>query len=292
MSWLFHLYETYQANLDQVGKTVKKRDDREYMLLPVSHTSQNAHIEVTIDEDGDFLDAKVLSKENTVIPCTEESASRAGSKVAPYPLHDKLSYVAGDFIKYGGKIKDKDNIPFYTYIKNLEEWATSPYATEKVKCIYSYLRQGRLIEDLVEEGILVLDDKQQLIDKWDKNHEKLFDEKPKIFTSGVTEQSSAFVRFNVFSSQSMDEVWKDKEMYDSFIAFYNEKLGREDICFVTGARLPSTERHANKIRHAADKAKLISANDTAGFTFRGRFHNSREAAGISYEVSQKAHNAL
>ncbi|MFZ7101870.1 MAG: type I-C CRISPR-associated protein Cas8c/Csd1 [Peptococcaceae bacterium] len=292
MSWLLHLYETYAANLDQVGKTVKKRDDREYTLLPVSHTTQNAHIEVTVDEDGDFLDAEILDKENTVIPCTEESASRSGSKVAPYPLHDKLSYVAGDFSKYGGKIKDRDNIPFAAYIRNLEEWANSPYATEKVKCIYTYLRRGRLIEDLVAKGILVLDDKQQLIEKWDKKYEEIFSEKPEIFSKGVTEQYGAFVRFNVFSPASMDEVWKDQEMYDSFIAFYNEKLGREDVCFVTGKRLPGTQRHANKIRHAADKAKLISANDTSGFTFRGRFKTGGEAAGISYEVSQKAHNAL
>lgn len=61
---------------------------------------------------------------------------------------------------------------------------------------------------------------------------------------------------------------------------------------MTGETAPSTERHANKIRHAADKAKLISANDTSGFTFRGRFNKSGEAVGISYDVSQKAHNAL
>ena len=77
MSWLLHLYETYEANLKYVGKIEKKRDDREYTLLPVSHTTQNAHIEVIIDEDGDFLDAKVLDGESTLIPCTEESASRA-----------------------------------------------------------------------------------------------------------------------------------------------------------------------------------------------------------------------
>lgn len=41
-----------------------------------------------------------------------------------------------------------------------------------------------------------------------------------------------------------------------------------------------------------DKAKLISANDNSGFTFRGRFKESKEAVGISYDVSQKAHNAL
>ncbi len=47
-----------------------------------------------------------------------------------------------------------------------------------------------------------------------------------------------------------------------------------------------------KIRNAGDKAKLISANDTSGFTFRGRFNKADESAAISYEVSQKAHNAL
>ncbi|MGG1612124.1 type I-C CRISPR-associated protein Cas8c/Csd1 [Paenibacillus phoenicis] len=291
MSWLLHLYETYEANLDQVGKTVKKRD-REYTLLPVSHTTQNAHIEVTIDEDGDFLEARVLEKESTLIPCTEESASRSGSKVAPYPLHDKLSYVAGDFVKYGGQIKNPDEVPFDKYIRNLEEWANSPYATEKLKCIYTYLRKGQLIEDLVAAKIIRLDENQHLIEKWDEKYTAKFGEKPPIFSSGAAETSSAFIRFNVLSPDSPEEVWKDQAMFDSFIAFYNQKLGETDVCFVTGEMRPSTERHANKIRHAADKAKLISANDNSGFTFRGRFKTSKEAVSISYEVSQKAHNAL
>ncbi|MEG0663302.1 MAG: type I-C CRISPR-associated protein Cas8c/Csd1, partial [Anaerovoracaceae bacterium] len=50
--------------------------------------------------------------------------------------------------------------------------------------------------------------------------------------------------------------------------------------------------HPNKIRNTGDKAKLISANDSSGFTYRGRFLNYDEAALVSYEVSQKAHNAL
>lgn len=292
MSWLLHLYETYEANLDQVGKTVKKRGDREYTLLPVSHTTQNAHIEVIIDEDGDFLEARVLEKESTVIPCTEESASRSGSKVAPYPLHDKLSYVAGDFVKYGGQIKNPDEVPFDKYISNLEEWAHSPYATEKLKYIYTYLRKGQLIEDLVAARIIKLDENDQLIEKWDKKYEERLGEKPPIFSSGAAETSSAFIRFNVITPDSPEDVWKDKTMFDSFIAFYNQKLGEQDVCFVTGEIRPSTDRHANKIRHAADKAKLISANDNSGFTFRGRFKTSKEAVSISYEVSQKAHNAL
>lgn len=234
----------------------------------------------------------MLEKESTLIPCTEESASRSGSKVAPYPLHDKLSYVAGDFVKYGGQIKNPDEVPFDKYIRNLEEWANSPYATEKLKCIYTYLRKGRLIEDLVAAKIIRLDENQHLIEKWDEKYTAKFGEKPPIFSSGAAETSSAFIRFNVLSPDSPEEVWKDQAMFDSFIAFYNQKLGETDVCFVTGEMRPSTERHANKIRHAADKAKLISANDNSGFTFRGRFKTSKEAVSISYEVSQKAHNAL
>ncbi|MCK0471730.1 type I-C CRISPR-associated protein Cas8c/Csd1 [Halalkalibacter sp. APA_J-10(15)] len=292
MSWLYQLYQTYERNLDQVGVVAKKQGDREYALLPISHTTQNAHVEVVIDEDGDFLEAKVLNKESTLIPCTEEASSRSGSKIAPYPLHDKLSYVAGDFVKYGGKIKNQDQVPFDTYIQNLEEWAHSPYTNEKLTCMYNYLKKGTLIEDLVEKHVLVVDEHQKLIERWNKKHEDKTGEKPAIFSSGATDQFSVFIRFTVYHPESEDDVWKDKEMYDSFIAFYNEKLGEEDVCFVTGERLPSTERHANKIRHAADKAKLISANDNTGFTFRGRFKTSNEAVGISYEVSQKAHNAL
>lgn len=81
-------------------------------------------------------------------------------------------------------------------------------------------------------------------------------------------------------------------MYESFIKFYNQHLSDRDLCYVTGEFLPSTERHANKIRNSGDKAKLISANDSSGFTYRGRFTESKQVASISYKASQKAHNAL
>ncbi|MGG4495618.1 type I-C CRISPR-associated protein Cas8c/Csd1 [Brevibacillus reuszeri] len=295
MSWLLNLYETYESNLDRVGKIEKKRNEQEYTLLPVSHTTQNAHIEVEITEDGEFHSATVIDKSDvsTLIPCTEDSASRSGSKIAPYPLHDKLSYVAGDFVAFGGEIKKEE--PFSYYIKQLKDWANSPYAVSKVKSIYHYLSQGRLIEDLVKHRILYVDTEGRLIGKWDKHAEVLHGAKPPIFSIIAGDQTSAFVRFNVYSPDKdriLDKVWKDQEMYDSFIRFYSGQLGDEDLCYVTGKTLPATDKHANKIRNPADKAKLISANDSSGFTFRGRFSQSQEAASISYEVSQKAHNAL
>lgn len=293
MSWLLNLYETYESNLDHVGKTEKKYNDQEFTLLPVSHTTQNAHIEVEITEDGEFHSAIVINKSDasTLIPCTEDSASRAGSVIAPYPLHDKLSYIAGDNVAYGGEIKKEE--PYTYYIKQLKDWANSPYAVTKVKSIYRYLSKGKLIEDLVRYKILYVGADNRLLNKWDKSAEALYGEKPPIFSVINGEQTSAFVRFNVYSpTKVLTKTWKDHEMYESFIRFYSSQLGNKDLCYVTGRSLPRTDKHANKIRNAADKAKLISANDKSGFTFRGRFNLSQEAASISYEVSQKAHNAL
>ncbi|PER38993.1 type I-C CRISPR-associated protein Cas8c/Csd1 [Bacillus thuringiensis] len=293
MSWLLNLYETYQSNLDRVGKIEKKYNGQEYTLLPISHTTQTAHIEVSITEDGEFHTAEIIDKidANTLIPCTEDSANRAGSKVAPYPLHDKLSYVAGDFVNYGGKIKKEES--FSVYIRQLKKWAVSPYATDKVKSIYNYLSKRQLIKDLVEQKVLHVDANDQLIEAWDEKAEAFLGEKPPIFSTVTGKQESAFIRFNVYSPNEMlTKVWKDSLMYDSFIQFYNDFLGKDDYCYVTGKIMPSTDKHANKIRNAGDKAKLISANDTSGFTFRGRFQKANEVANVSYDVSQKAHNAL
>jgi CRISPR-associated protein Csd1 len=294
MSWLLNLYKTYESNLGFVGMSQLKHNEQEYTLLPVSHTTQNAHIEVNITPDGKFHSARVVDKGevSTLIPCTEGSASRAGAVIAPYPLHDKLSYVAGDYVAYGGEIKKEE--PYSYYIKQLEEWASSPHAVPKVKSIYTYLRQGRLIRDLVDEKVVFLDGNKRFLAKWDKQAEALHGAaKPPLFSVIAGDQTSAFVRFNVYSPvDELTAVWRDPEMYESFVRYYSSRLGDEDLCYVTGDTVPATDRHANKIRNAADKAKLISANDTSGFTFRGRFATSQEVASISYEVSQKAHNAL
>nr|WP_223280494.1 type I-C CRISPR-associated protein Cas8c/Csd1 [Virgibacillus halodenitrificans] len=289
-----NLYETYELNEDRVGEWYKKQNGREYTLLPISHTTQNAHIEVTVTEEGEFHSAEVIEKEeaSTLIPCTEDSASRAGSKIAPYPLHDKLSYVAGDFTMYGGNIKKEE--PFVHYIAQLQDWVNSPYSNDKIKSAFNYLQKRELIQDLVKEKILYLDENEKLIDKWNEKHKELHGEKPAIFGVATGGQESAFIRFNVYSPRkNLKKIWQDKEVYDSFINYYKQQLLHdEDICFVTGAIKPTTERHANKIRNAADKAKLISANDTSGYTFRGRFKSGADVASISYDVSQKAHNAL
>src|SRR5699024_1921717 len=150
-------------------------------------------------EDGTFHSAKVIDKNEsiTVIPCTEDSASRT-SGVTPYPLHDKLMYVAGDFEKY---CDSKKNNPFKKYMELLGEWVSSPYIVAKVKSIYQYVLKGRVMQDLVEAKILHLDVNGRLIEKWDKKISALYGEKPPIFSAIANKQSDAFIRFNVRSTE-------------------------------------------------------------------------------------------
>lgn len=293
MPWLLNLYETYNANEVEIGKIRMNQFGKKYTLIPEAHTTQNAHVEVAITEDGEFHTASVIEKDNanTLIPSTIDSASRAGAAVYPYPLHDKLSYVAGDFVDYGGKI-GKEN-PFDVYIRQLGEWANSTNSHPTIQSIYKYLLKKSLISDLVNEKILFLDENDMLIEGWKKEYETIHGDKPKIFSVVTGGQHATFVRFHVHSTDRIiDKPWTDKSLFKSFTEFYKKQVGNEDICYVTGKISPSTDKHANKIRHAADKAKLISGNDTSGFTFRGKFNKSDEVASIGYEVSQKAHNAL
>lgn len=290
MSWLLNLYKTYNANSDRVGTIEKKYNGQEFTLLPIAHTTQNAHIEVAVTEGGEFHSANVIPKTDasTLIPTTEKSSSRAGKVIAPYPLHDKLAYVAGDYIKYGGASHFREN--FESYITQLGNWAEGRYSVPEIQSIYNYLKNKTLIRDLIDSNILATDSTGKLLSKWIAKSDV---EKPEIFSVLAGEQDSAFVRFKVYSpTKVIPLVWRNSVIYDSFIGFYDEQLDDVDLCFVTGKMLPATNRHASKIRNAGDKAKLISANDTAGFTYRGRYKTGPEAASISFEASQKAHNAL
>lgn len=294
MTWLLDLYKTYEENEDQVGTIRSNPFGQEYMLLPEAHGYQTAHVEIALDSDGKFISAKVLEKGqgNTVIPCTINSSTRANAP-SPHALHDNLQYVAGDYDAFGGKIK-AGNHPFQDYLKNLKAWCESEDAHPKAKAIYNYVEKGQLIADLTEHGVLFSLD-HKLIPKWNKDLEKEYDNKPEIFKALAGDQFSTFVRFNVLDpdlQKRTDKVWEDLSVFKSYIRYYEKQLTDQKLCYVTGEKLPSTEKHPSKIRYGGDMAKLISGNDNSGFTFRGRLSKKEDVATISYDVSQKAHNAL
>ncbi|MFP4974214.1 type I-C CRISPR-associated protein Cas8c/Csd1 [Paenibacillus sp. CN-4] len=291
MTWLANLSRTYDEHASYVGQFEKKRNGKEYALIPISHTTQSAHIELLLDDKGNYLSAKVVKKDDssTIIPCTEAAASRTSAPV-PYPLFDKLVYIAGDYEKYMGAVK---GTPYNDYLEQLKRWCESEYSHPKVRSVYEYVRKGSLMTDLIQNGILYTDQEGRLLDKSTPELEERLGHKPEIFEVLVGEQSGAFVRFAVETAgEPESRLWRDASVQQSFIRYYDESLKSADLCYVSGEWLPAADKHASRIRHSGDKSKLISANDSSGFTYRGRFRNSREAASVSYAVSQKGHNAL
>lgn len=272
MAWLKTLAETYDVYSGLAG--VDKNNQA--VLLPISHSTFNAQIEVTIDQDGKFQNAEKLEKgigAITIIPVTEDSAARS-SGIAPHPLCDKLCYIAGDYTFYTDDNKEKF---FEAYLEQLRDWAESDCTHPMVQAVYRYLKKESLIQNLVEAKVLELDENGRLTDC------------AKIHGLG---QTGANVRFVVWGNHKPQEVWKNPELYERYCTYYQQKIREKRLCYVSGRLESCTDKHPSKIRNSADKAKLISGNDEAGFTYRGRFASKEQAVAVGYDISQKAHNAL
>lgn len=285
MSWLEKCYETYENCQQEIGiqKFQAEGDKRSYVpLLPVAHTTQLVNIEVELDQNGDFQDARLLAKDEqtTIIPCTEESSART-SGIVPHPLVDKLQYIAADYPAYGGAKKSGWNL----YHTQLQDWCSSPYADAKVCAVLRFLEKGCLVASLVKKHILFLDENGKMPTKWIGNK----DEKPKILeTLASADQTESFVRFRVGGI----DLAQDEAVRESFIHYYEMKQQRVDYCTVQGKQMAVSTLSPYKIRNPGDRAKLISSNDSTNYTYRGRFVTAEQALSIGYETTQKAHSAL
>jgi len=295
MSWMQKLYETYENCQSVIGKVTS---EKEVPLLPICHTTNKAQIDIVVDHHGNFKRARVVPKDDarTIIPCTESSGGRTSGE-APHPLCDKLQYVAKDYAEYGGS---KDSY-FGNYESELEKWCTSQYRHPKAIAVFEYIKRGRVIEDLIAYKVLIVGDdgkllKQRISGKKDKKILDIFDLLPgRLNKKGEWEnwQADAFIRWEVeIPDDKCSKVWEDKTLWDSWINHYSNIKQDKTLCYVTGKELLGAEQHPAKLRNDGDKAKLISSNDTAGFTFRGRFTNAGQACGVGFEVTQKAHGAL
>lgn len=283
MSWMEKLYRTYEAGMQMDLKP----DDQ---LMPISHTLQNAHINIVIDGEGNFKRASVLEKTQIVLPATESSASRSSDE-APHPLADKIQYVAKDYPDFGGRKKAY----FESYRQQLLNWCESEFSHPKVRAVYRYIEKGMVVEDLVANGILQVDSDNVLLTRWP---EGLDSEPPPLFKvlpkeKGELDQGNALVCWTVeIGGDPLADTWKDQAIQASWIAYDSQQSNARGLCFVSGEDAALSVNHPAKIRHTGDKAKLISSNDSSGYTFRGRFLDETQACGIGFDVSQKAHNAL
>ena len=279
MSYVNELIDLYNKNQDKIG-VIEYRGDIPYVLLPPFHTTVTAQITVTIDQNGNFMRAELVVQDDkmTIIPVTEKSGSRTAGK-EPHPLCDNLRYLAGDYKDY---YKD-DGVCNELYMSQIEKWEKSTYSHEKVKAIYLYLKKATLIKDLVEQKIIKLNDNNQIDDK--ENMEG-------------TVQTKAFVRFIIRSTgenlhrEIPDECWKDRTLQDCYIKYVRSQEREKGMCYLTGNMESISYLHSKKIRNEGDGAKLISANDSQNFTYRGRFANREEAVAVGSETSQIVHNTL
>ena len=272
MGWIDVLSKTY----DNYIETTSLSGNDTPMLLPISHSTAKAQVTITVDNEGTFLRAETVGNEDeTVIPVTEDSLSRS-SGIAPHALCDKLPYIAGDLDCYTADEKPKREY-FNEYIQQLKIWVNSEYTHKNIKAIYYYLVKETVIMDLVEIGIIELGEDGKMSKNKVKNRN----------------QSELFVRFQVETPSSTPiEVWLDEELYDLYDNYYQSQKTAVDTCCVTGETTLVSKKFPQKIRSSNDKAKLISSNDSVGFTYRGRFTQPSDTFSIGYVTSQKAHNAL
>ncbi len=285
MNWIAELLDVYDKNQEKAG--VMEADGT--VLLPLYHTTAAAQITVTIDGDGNFLGADKVSKEDktTLIPVTDSSASRTNTP-APHPLCDNLKYLAWDYSLY---VDEKDCSKNHTmYMKQLKGWVESAYSHPKVEAVYRYLQKNRLMKDLYENGVFELEEDGTI-----SVNAKIQD----------VDQKKAFVRFKIETGEMLPEdalkdeegrmlpeCWRDRSLQRRYVEYCSSMQDRQGLSYLTGRQEWVSYLQPSKIRNDGDMAKLISSNDTSGYTFRGRFCDNEEAFAIGYEDSQKVHNAL
>ncbi len=297
MSWMQKLYETYNNCEGKIGYS---NNEKERPLLPICHTTAQAHIEIVIDEDGDFQEAYLVTNKDdmtTIIPCTEDSASKSGNRPPSHPLCDKLQYVAGDFRDFGGKVTSgfakKADEPYRSFVNLLSEWCLSEFVHPKAEAVLKYVEKRSVVKDLVDYQILLTGADGKFLAKKDAKRDKNTKDIFSVLASG-SEQQDAFIRWIVDDDEPETKIWRDQSLWESWSNHYLSKEEEEPFCFVTGKPGVLMTKHPRYIRREGDSAKLISSNDSSGFTFRGRFtdKNGWQACNVSLDVSQKAHYAL
>lgn len=286
MSWLERLFQTYE-------RCAGHEPDGAEKLMPIAHTSQQAHIEITIDGAGSFRRAQIINKVDTILPATEKSANRTSGEAA-HPLADKVQYIAKDYPTFGGNKASY----FANYLKQLEEWCASDMRHPKAQAVLHYVRKGSVVSDLLDKHVLVAR-QNVLLTSWDgEGSEPLIFRQMTAKDNGgekVKDQGDALVRWIVEAvpGQPATDTWSDHSLHLAWERYYASLQSKRSTCMVTGAaEVTVASQHPAKLRNSADKAKLISSNDGDGFTFRGKFHDAGEAVTVGFDVTQKAHNAL
>ena len=297
MSWMQKLYRTYEYVQEQGLND-------EDLALPF-HMSKAVHLKVILNDKAELVGVERFDvKKQVPIQVTEKSSKRAGSTIASYALHDSLQYIAktaGNYltIEYLSKVAEKDNGKkwkeflagtdeykqkfadtekakykdcFEFYEKQLSGWAEFGNLKE-INIVLQYIQKGSLIEDLLEKQI--------------------FSFKDNILSAGKDDPFSLTIVWAVeISNDPHSDLWSKNSIKKQWIEYQESQSGEEreqpELCYITGER----DYAAMAYPKIEGNAKLVSANDTSGFTFLGRFLSDKQAVALGRDVSQKAFNML
>lgn len=258
MGLLQKAVETYDAMAHRAGNIYA---DEKEPLAPVSHIMARAQIEVTLDQDGNFVSARAVDKAEPkiIIPVTEESAGRTNAPCA-HPLCDQLGYVS-----------PRDPKKHKLYVTALSDWANSDFTHPMLGPILHYVQGGTILSDLSGAEMI------------------------RLTPEGAPPEEKAMVCWivNGLGEKLSGPCWKDQGLMNAYISYISaRRQGKSALCMISGVSESPAGQHPKGIVPTNGNAKLISANDSSGFTYRGRFDDSAQAATVSYTASQKAHCAL
>ena len=254
MGLLQKAVETYDSH----SAYASENREGQAMMAPVGHIITRAEIEITLDADGCFVDAVTVNKTESkiIIPATESSAGRTSAPCA-HPLCDQIGYLI-----------PANEKKYQLYISQLTDWVNSPYTHPKLGPVLRYVKGQTLLSDLVRCGLVKLDEK------------------------GLPDNEKRLVRWRILGGEQ-EACWLDQSLFGAFTEYYcASQTGDNGLCMVTGVMGTTAAQHPKGIVSLNGNAKLISANDSSGFTYRGRFTEESQALTVCYEASQKAHNAL
>lgn len=255
--------ETYDHMESIAGKEIAGRAT----LAPVGFISTKVQLAITLKQNGEFAGAERIFSEKTasngktvkedrqiIIPVTESSLGRTiSAATTPHPLCDKLMFLCPDHPE-----------SYAAYIAQLEEWCGSEYSVSELAAVLKYVKSGTIRSDLSA-------------------------------LSGIKDDDFVCWRVRSFDCEKPDDIWQNEDVIASYISFCrrrSEEKSEKALCYVTGEYLPAAKQHLKGVVAYSGNAKLISANDTSNYTYRGRFTDDTEALTVSFIASQKAHNAL
>ena len=254
MGLLQKAVETYESHYAYASKNT----EGQVMMAPVGHIVTRAELEITLDMDGNFVTATAVDKSEPkiIIPVTESSAGRTSAPCA-HPLCEQIGYLIPD---------NKEKYELYT--EQLAAWEASEHSHPKLMPILRYVRGNSLPADLLRCGLI------------------------KLNSSGLPENEKQLIRWRILGDD-IEACWLDPTLFQAFTDYYlANHEGGTSLCMVTGEEATAALQHPKGIIPINGNAKLISANDSSGFTYRGRFLEECQALSVGYKSSQKAHNAL